>query len=174
MVGAAVLGGIFTILGLAVFLGRKLQIVDDLKNSFEKVQGDIRSILERISKMEGGFAKVIGPGSPLSPTELGARYIRESGLEKVLTSKKDSLIKSIRELLPPNPADYDVQETAKRVLTSLRDDSMMRGIKEYAFQNALDVDVILNTGALWLRDDYLERPRGLSKQTPVADTPPLQ
>jgi len=106
-----------------------------------------------------------GPGSPLQPTGVGINYIRESGLEKILDEKKDVLLQKLKGELPKDYTDYDVQETSRKVLLSLRDDPMMKPIKDYAFKNALEVEIILRTGALWLRDDFLGVPRGVAKKS---------
>lgn len=150
-------------LGWSVFIGRKLQIMDDLKTGFKDLQTDVRDLINRISKMEGKLEGVSASASPVQPTELGARYIKESGLEKILDERKTSLCDNLKNSLPQNYAEYDVQETARRVMLSLKDEPMMRPVKEYAFKEGVEVEVILGVGALWLRDDFLKLPRGITK-----------
>lgn len=104
------------------------------------------------------------PGSPLRPTEYGAMLIRESGLEKILDENKESLLKNLKNSLPKDYTEYDVQETARNVLLSLKEDAMMNPVKEYVYKNALNIETILRVGGLWLRDDFLEQPREIAKK----------
>lgn len=104
------------------------------------------------------------PGSPLQPTEYGATLIREGGLEKILNENKESLLKNLKNSLPKDYTDYDVQETARNVLLSLKEDAMMNPVKEYVYKNALNIETILRVGGLWLRDDFLNHPREIAKK----------
>ncbi len=160
---SAVIGGVIVALGWVHVLGRKFQIIDDLKTGLSEIKQDIKILIDRISKLEGAITGIVRKASPLSSTEVGAWYIKESGLEKILEERKDWLLQNIRHSLPQNYTDYDVQETARRVLLSLKDDLMMRPVKEFAFQNALEVGTILGAGALWLRDDFLGAPRKVAQ-----------
>ncbi len=162
LIGSVVTAVIF-IIGWSVLAGRKLQIIDDLKMGFKDLQTDMRDLISRIARLEGRLEGVSASASPIQPTELGAKYIRDSGLEKILDEKKISFCDNLKNSLPQNYTEYDVQETARRIMLSLRDELMMRPIKEYAFKEGLEVEVILGVGALWLRDDFLNHPRGITK-----------
>lgn len=162
LVGSIVTAMIFMI-GWSVLMGRKLQIIDDLKTGFKDLHIDVRDLINRISKMEGKLEGVSASTSPVQPTELGAKYIRESGLEKILDERKTLLCENLKNSLPQNYADYDVQEIARRIMLSLKDEPMMKPVKEYAFKEGVEVEVILGVGALWLRDDFLKAPRGIVK-----------
>lgn len=99
--------------------------------------------------------KLEGRKSPLNPTELGWKYLKGSGLDTIIDEKnRDWLLENLKNSLSPNYTDYDVQDTARRVMVSLRDDPMLREIKEYAFKKSLDVDLLLRLGGLLLRDNF--------------------
>jgi len=106
---------------------------------------------------------VEAPGSPLQPTEYGAKLIKESGLERILNDKKQALIEELNKLLPDEHTPYDVQEGARKLMISKKDDSDFKGVKDYAYKNGLDADVILQAGGLWLRDDFLGEERKVKK-----------
>lgn len=99
------------------------------------------------------------PGSPLQPTQYGKKLIVESGLEKILDDQKGVLRAALSKLLPPTPTEYDIQEKSRELLISQKDEPIMGPVKQYAYQNGLNIEVILNTGGLWLRDDYLNQAR---------------
>ena len=157
--------------GALLVLGRKLQTIDDLKTGYKEISQDIKLLIDRIGRLEGKMEGVVAGGSPLQPTELGAKYIKESGLEEIFKDKGEEFKSGIKKLLPTSYTDYDVQETARRVLFAVKNEPWMRSVKQYAFDNALEVETILSAGALWLRDDFIDRPRGISKTSKVP--PPL-
>lgn len=107
---------------------------------------------------------VEAPGSPLQPTEYGAKLIKESGLEAILDGKKPALTEELKKLLPEKFTPYDVQEVARQLMVSKKNDSDFRGVKDYAYDNGLDVDIILQAGGLWLRDDFLGKERKIKKE----------
>jgi len=102
-------------------------------------------------------------GSPLAPTEYGAELIKKSGLEKILGDYKDDLRIKLKANLLKDYTEYDVQETARNLLVSLKDDIMMNPIKEYIYNNPMDIELILRVGGLWLRDDFLGKERKINK-----------
>ena len=156
------------LMGWSVTIGRKLQIIDDLKEDLDnlrkemrqeldQIREDIKILIDRVSKIEGRMEQSVNKNSPLSPTPLGAKYIAESGLGAILDDpdKKAWLLEKLKADLPEDYLDYDVEESSRSILFALRNDRMMRPIKEYAFRNGLGVEVILGAGALWLRDDFM-------------------
>lgn len=106
-------------------------------------------------------------GSPLAPTEYGAELIKKSGLEKILDDYKEDLCIKLKANLPKDHTEYDVQEIARNLLVSLKDDPMMKPIKEYLYNNPMDIELILRIGGLWLRDDFLKKDRKINKTKEV-------
>lgn len=96
------------------------------------------------------------PGSPLKPTELGWKWMRESGLDKIIDENYQTLADELKKVLPKEPAEYDVQEKGFEVLMRYRDEEIMKPVKEYAYDNGLQVDSVIRLGRLLLRDKYLE------------------
>lgn len=138
--------------------------IEPIKKSISRITNSIVEIqtLLKVNNIPLNHLLIEAPGSPLQPTEYGAKIIKESGLEKILDQKKESLIKALRDSLHGDYTDYDAQETARKVLISLKSDPIMNPVKEYAYKNALDVEIILRVGGLWLRDDFLGQPRKLA------------
>lgn len=108
---------------------------------------------------------VEAPGSPLQPTEYGANLIKESGLEIILNKKRQEFINELKKSLIAEYTPYDVQEIARKLIISKKNDHDFKNVKDYAYNNGLDVDVILKTGGLWLRDDFLGEERKIKKVT---------
>lgn len=100
--------------------------------------------------------------SPLRPTVFGAKLIKDSGLEKVLDDNKEDLRIKLKATLPKEYTEYDVQEKARELLLSLKDDQIMNSVKEYVYKTPTDIKIVLRTGGLWLRDDFLKQARAVA------------
>lgn len=98
-------------------------------------------------------------GSPLKLTKYGAQLIKDSGLEKILNDNKETLCDQLKARLKEGYTEYDVQENARNILVGLKDDSIMKPVKEYVYNHPMDITIILRAGGLWLRDDFLKKPR---------------
>ncbi|MDD5569304.1 MAG: hypothetical protein PHG23_02745 [Candidatus Pacebacteria bacterium] len=96
------------------------------------------------------------PGSPLKPTEFGLKLIRESGIDKIIEENRSSLFEKLDKKLLKNTTAYDVQEKSREILLSLKNDPIINSVKDYSFNNAIEIDVILRLGGLVLRDEYLK------------------
>lgn len=147
------LGIIGTILTLAWIFSKKVSAIE---TSITWIKRELGRLWEGISSMESRLAGAEGRKSPLNPTKLGWRWLNESGLAKIIDEEKKTwLLQNLQNLLPPNYTDYDVQEVARRVMVSLKDDSLMIEIKQYAFEQGIDVEMLLRLGGLLLRDNFL-------------------
>lgn len=162
------LGIIGTLVVFALYAGHR---IGGVENSIEWVKRELQNIWDTMKGREAQRSGIEASGSPIQPTEFGWKYLRESGLDKIADEqKKEFLLQTLRSLLlldHIDHTDYDVQETARRVMVSLRDDPMMVEVKQYAFNNGLDVDMILRLGGLLLRDNFLGQPH---KTAPVSAT----
>lgn len=137
------------------------RFTNPIKKSIGKIKNAIIEI-QTIAVQNGTIIRhhlVESSGSPLGPTEYGKKLIVDSGLGKILDNNKSFLEEKLTNKLKKNFTEYDVQESARTLLIELKADVIMNPVKNYAFQNGIDVDIILRAGGLWLRDDYLGRER---------------
>src|SRR3989344_587217 len=175
-VGALIIGIVVFFLSLLAIIWKgKDEIAETIKKeiapfesiayAIDEIQTILRNKLKGISIQHTLVEK---GSSPLNPAEYGAKLIRDSGLGKILDENKESLCIKLRASLPKDYTDYDVQEKSRELLVSLKDDSMMRPVKEYVYNHPIDIEIVLKVGGLWLRDDFLGKDRQVSKA--VADT----
>jgi len=142
----------------AIYLGIKMKPLNNKLRQCCNALIEIQTILKR-GGIDLDHKITETSASPLKPTLYGVQLIKESGLEKVLDDNKDFLIGEIKKLLPENYTEYDVQENSRKVLSNLKNNPILNPVKEYVFKNGMDIDIILDTGGLWLRDDFLGQPR---------------
>jgi len=152
-----VVPALLLIIGLSIAFKAKLDPINKTLRQVCAAIIELQTIARGEKKQIAQFVEA--PGSPTGPTAYGAMLIRESGLENILNDRQRLLFSRLRALLPNDPKEYDVQEAARQVLIFLKDDSIMDPIKDYAYKNGMDANMILSVGGLWLRDDYLGLPR---------------
>ncbi len=101
--------------------------------------------------------------SPLNPTEFGASLIKDSGLEKILDENKELFRVKLKASLPTGYSEYDVQEHARKLLLDLKDDPMMKPVKDWVYEHPMEIEIIFRVGGLWLRNDFMEKPREINQ-----------
>lgn len=169
----AMIGGIVTIflfLLVIVWKGKK-EIAETIRTEIKPFESIALAITEIQTVLKNKFkglnithSLVEKSGSPLGPTEYGAKLIRDSGLEKILDENKENLCVKLKASLPNDYGEYDVQENARALLLALKDDSLMKPVKEYVYSHPIDIEIILRVGGLWLRDDFLKQPRKINRE----------
>lgn len=142
--------------------------VDSLVVAVPKLYAAVIEIQKIISvKIKGAIISqplVETNGSPLRPTAYGVQLIVDSGLEKIIAENKEDLCIKLKAVLPKDYGEYDVQENARNLLVNLKDDPIMKPVKEYVYNNPMDIEIILKAGGLWLRDDFLGQARQVSTE----------
>ena len=133
---------------VAFRLGRYAEKIDQLEKC---------DIQRRLSTLEGsyagGAASITKRKSPISLNEKGLALLEASGAKQFVQDNKVSLIAKIREL--GHSTAYDVQENAKKAIASLKDDANFVPLKQYAFREGIELELIELAAALCLRDTAL-------------------
>lgn len=171
-VGALLIGiAVFFFSLLAVIWKGKNEIAAAIKNEISPFRSIANAITEIQTIIRNKFKGINiihtmteQGSSPLNPTEYGAYLIKESGLEKILNENKELLCTKVKAALPSDYTEYDAQEKARQVLLDLQNDPIMNPVKEWVYQNPTEIETVLRTGGLWLRDDFLRQSRKISEK----------
>ncbi len=151
---------------LSIRFGKLENSIDWIKEKFKEHWEAILANQQSISTLQQSLAGMEASGSPLDPTKFGADHIKKSGLQKIIDeTNKEELLKKLKKSLPEGHTEYDVQETARRVMVSMRNSALMKPIKDYAFKNGVVVNVLLSTSGLLLRDNFLGRKHQIVKNS---------
>lgn len=156
----SIVSSIILFYGWSLTVGRKLQIIDDLKEGFSELRKEIKDLISRVSKIEGNLFGIARPGSPIKLTPLGMEALNDSGILGLISPKKEILISKIKS---QNPATaYDVQEITKNIFNaeglnlSQEDENKL---KDYAFKKGMTLKDVFYAGAIYFRDIALEELR---------------
>lgn len=125
--------------------------VDALRSDTDKSMASIASLEKSIDKL----TDVAQSHSPIQLTEKGKRLIRESGFNDIFENTKDELVRDLEKLSPRS--QYDVQEKARMMLSSMLDDARFRQVEDWAYRNGEDFAQIMRAGSIKLRDYFFEK-----------------
>jgi hypothetical protein len=149
--------GIPSIVVGCIYIGKKLQILDDLKEAMNKVKHNIKVIADSLVKQK---QVIFDPSelqaySPLRLTAKGNEKIKEVEFDSILKKNKKDFLDFIA--LDEPKTRYDVQNSAIKSIISLFDNEYFTPVKKYLY-NHPDVDIkrLTTTLAIYLRDKYLE------------------
>lgn len=146
-------------------MGKYREKVDRLEKDVEKVYSKVDTLRSDVDKMtaavgslEKSVDKLSGYSqshSPIRLTDKGQRVIDDSGFSQIFSNIKDDLLKDLEDQAPRS--QYDAQEKARMMLSSMTDDKRFRSVEKWAYENGEDFAQILRAGAIPLRDYYFEK-----------------
>jgi hypothetical protein len=146
-INALIVGiGIPTGVGALIYIGRKLQILDDLSGVRERF-----AIVE--SRVSDLWKDRLAPASsPRQLNAVGKNVLDASGIKEIIDHQKDHLLNIVRDLHPTNP--YDAEKVIMDVMSQFPDhcpDDIDR-LKTGAFNAGVDLGAVLFVGAIYLRN----------------------
>lgn len=128
-----------------------------IKETVDKMEPDLRDIRERFARVEDRVEvlwkdKYAPAGSPRRLNERGNAILTESGMDSIISARRDELLAKVREFEPKTA--YDAEEIIlETVAVSLKEDpATMVKIKDGAFRTGSDIDTVLFVGGMHLRD----------------------
>ncbi|OGH84363.1 MAG: hypothetical protein A2261_00650 [Candidatus Magasanikbacteria bacterium RIFOXYA2_FULL_44_8] len=150
--------GIPTIIGACIYIGRKLQTLDTLQQSFDKLQDSFYEDHDNIILMK---AKVLGvSNSPYRPNETGIKLLSECGWGVFYSTIKKDILDKIEQEKPKTL--YDVERLAFRHLHNYKNEDLAIPFKTYIVNHPEhSLDSIFLVGSWIIRDDYQKDRNGM-------------
>lgn len=153
-----VVGGLAGFGGAALKLGRYAQMVEDLRTRTDNSEKEVKELTKQLTacatkideRTQSAASSLVKRKSPISLSEMGEDLLKKSGADKFVLENQSELVEKIRKENPSTA--YDVQEAAKRVVSSLVDDEKVIPLKNYAFKEGLELNNIFLVTAIYLRD----------------------
>lgn len=121
--------------------------LDTLINCFNRLIGKLENIKELKGVLDNIYYQV---SSPKTLTDAGKQMMKDSGLEDFINQNKEELMKKVNETKPKT--EYDIEQNSSNIMLSLSNDSRINQIKDYAFKNGKDLNLMLMASGLYLRD----------------------
>lgn len=138
--------GIPAIIGAALYLGRKLQILDDLTG----VRDRFAVVESRVGDM---WADRAAPAhSPRKLNAYGIKILNESGIKEIIDEKKSTLLDIVKKKDIKNA--YDAEQAVLLTVEKLPEHcpDIVDKLKNGAFKTGANLDTVLLVGGIYLRD----------------------
>jgi hypothetical protein len=147
--------GFSAMVGGFIYVGRKLQILDDLVDTTEKIKHNVKIIADFLTSKEPEFdVSKLKHYSPLRLTEQGAAFIKILGFDHIFNDNKKDFFAFIDEEEPK--MKYDVELSSIKSIYFLMDKPFMNFLKQYMYDHPDErIDRLAPTLGVYIRDYYL-------------------
>lgn len=128
--------------GIGYFIKRILDKTDSIGNDVSDIKPKVKILWER---------EFASSASPLVLNERGNKILNESGIKALVDANAELLMANLRDKKPQNA--YQVQECATKIIRIFTDTpEILSKLQDGAFKTGVNVDTVLFTGGLYLRD----------------------
>jgi hypothetical protein len=147
--------GFSAMIGGFIYVGRKLQVLDDLKSTIDKMKTNIKVIGDFLTRNHSSFnSSELQSYSPLKLTYEGDRLVVETKFDNVFRDHKEDFFSYISNEQPK--LKYDVQAASIKSIYALYDKDYMSFLKIYLYNNPdRSMANVAPTFGVYVRDQYL-------------------
>ena len=146
---ASILTSAITAFAVVAFkMGRYSEKIDQLEKC---------DLQRRVSTLEGSLtpASITQRKSPVTLNDRGIKLLNDSNAKKFVDDNLNELMQKIRDFNVSTA--YDVQEKSKQVIESYRNDNKFAPLKDYAFKQGVELELIELAASFYLRDQALPK-----------------
>lgn len=155
---AALVGGLVVFAGWMIVLGRKLQTLDNIAATVEKIKSNLKVVSDCLVKSEDieFNPSELQNYSPFALTQEGKDFITKLGFDNAFSTHTDDFFKFIDDQEPK--LKYDVEIAAIKSIYALLDEGYMEFLKVYLYENPKrTIGNVAPTLGVYVRDRYLEK-----------------
>lgn len=139
-------------------LGKYKQKVDTLEDNIKTLQQEMKDLSKSVTACETRLEErqkytpenVVKRRSPVTLSGVGTELLKKSGGDKFVDEHLNDLIERIKQKSPKTA--YDVQVLSQEVLKDIQNDDIFNPIKDFAFKEGTDLDVMFVVMGIYLRD----------------------
>ena len=161
--------GIAAILSFIAWVARKIFILGKIMQRLESVEKDIKDVKKEVRNSGKDLAKRIddlmiavaqaGLTEARSPRQLsaeGKRILKDSGIDEVVDSKFNLIVKRVKAMNPENAyqAEKAIIDTVREIA---EDPTIKDAVEEGAFNSGSLASVVPFVGAIYVRDRVLQQ-----------------
>lgn len=154
--------GIGSLIGGFVYIGRKLQVLDDLKEAFDElkvttgtIKDNLKVVTDHLIRTDKTFSHAdLKNYSPLQLSKGGQSLIHDLGFEEIFAQHKGDFFDYIDGEEPK--LKYDVEAAAIKSMYVLSDADYMKPLKIFFYNNPeRSLQNTAPTLGVYVRDKYL-------------------
>lgn len=139
-----------TIVIALIYIGRKLEVLDGVKDRIEDIYERFIKVEERVNTL---WKDGVAPAhSPRQLNDIGKKILNESGIKEIIDAKKYHLLERVRALAPTNA--YDAEQATLNVVSEIvkHCPDVVPKLKDGAFRVGQGTETVLLVGGFYLRD----------------------
>jgi len=153
--------GFVAMIGGLIYIGRKLQVLDHLDKTMDKVKGNVKVIGDFLISSELPFdGGKLQSYSPIQITNDGKEYLQTVGFTDVFSAHAADFYASVDQENPTG--DFDIEAAAIRSVIQLFDSPYFAPIKDYFYNHPSDDRrAFFRIAGIYVRDKYMEHKKTL-------------
>jgi len=153
--------GVPATVGGLIYIGKKIQVLDDLKITVDKIKHNVTVIINFLMKNAPNFDSTeLRDYSPLGLTIKGTGLVGSIGFDRIFCEHKNDFFACIDDEEPE--LKYDVEILAIRSIYCLSEKPYMKFLKVYLYNNPTrTIDNVAPTLGVYVRDKYLTEHPGI-------------
>ncbi len=153
--------GVISVIGFTsmvvgfIYVGKKLQILDELKDTVDVIKHNLKVVTDFLIKKFPDFNhEDLRNYSPVQLSEHGKDFIMSIGFDMIFMENKKDFFEVIDDDSPK--MKYDVQTSAIKSIYALSDKAYMDRVKTYLYDHPdRKMDRVASTLGIYIRDYYL-------------------
>lgn len=149
--------GVPSIVVCLIFIGKKLQVLEIVKENVEKIKGNVKVISDCLVASEGinfEYSR-LKAYSPLGITDIGRKHLLDISFIKIYNDHKTDFFDFIDKEKPTTK--YDVELNSMRSIIDLLNKDYFAQLKAYLYSHPNDdLKSIIQLCGVYVRDKYLE------------------
>jgi hypothetical protein len=148
--------GILAVLGVFIYVGKKLQVLDNLSSCVEKIKVNLNVVSNYLTRNHTKFnPSELQTFSPFQLTEEGKKFITDIGFNNIFEQHRDDFFNFIAT--ENVKLKYDVETASIKSVFALYEKSFMEFLKVYFYNNPnRNLENTAPTLGVYVRDKYLE------------------
>ncbi len=147
--------GVTSVLAAFIYIGRKLQILDTLQTTTDKIKCNVNVISNYLIKNAENFnPSELQTFSPFQLTPNGTEFIKKIGFDNIFNQNKEDFFKYIESEKPK--LKYDVEIASIKSISALYEKEYMNFLKVFFYNNpGRNLGNTAPTLGIYVRDNYL-------------------
>jgi hypothetical protein len=139
-----------------VYVGKKLQILDDLVITIRKAKDNLKVVVDYLISRDNSFpCDKLANYSPVSLTENGRKYLSRLSFYKIFSENKYNFFRCIDEEMPTSKIEVEI--SAVKSVLLLFENEYFRTVKDYLYNHPEDNrNTFAKIAGVYVRDEYLK------------------
>lgn len=138
-------------------LGSLMMIAWYTSGKFSKTETLLGSVDKRLTNLEGKLYGTFQSQSPISLTDVGNKFLKESGLKDYIDFNKEKLFSDCHKLKKISTA-YDIQEVAFAFFDTVKfETGFEKKLENFTYQQGIDLKILRRIGGIYLRNLLIKK-----------------